>query len=538
MDILALSSFLLVSGYIINKKEKNPRNKILRTTLSPNEQSTGEHIYSTNQVAINEKFTQDLMNERYSGKDANVIVPNTTIGRDNSMGYANIQTQAPISQLTGKTIENFSTNQSPYFRGNIGESSLNFDSFSRVDPGTLDPNYSADLKPLHKKAVESLFKPVNQNPTTKTDSFLGDIDRYKPSGKSNSINPFLQDREKPLFTTGSVRVGDDVSTFRHVPKMIEDLNVKERPILKNVTQAGAFPAVRAEIKEIVQNKSDTYFKSGVDNANVSRFGGSAQKINEVYKLTTNKTIHNLDGIPSSTSVPSGSYVNNSFVTSINKLHNKGTYDYQSRNKKGMNSFTSNSTRESFTPNKTTRQETSGTYSGNVQSKVKSRNVVPMENRLEKQTIDTPVNTNLSAAISKDGVYSSHQNFQARYTMKEANVNNTYMAPLDAIKKDGVYQSSEVQLRKNVGTVYSHTPGASSNKEYNNSETLGSSRTTHKGVVSQNYLNNANIVHSFNSSLTDYNNTKNKSTMDSRLEEDALYIPQQFIDSGLVSQVRQ
>jgi hypothetical protein len=528
MDILLIGTGLLVSGYWINKKTKNPRFYNIRKKLSENEEPAGDHIYSSTEIEKQKTKLQEVMNSRYSDsleENSNLITYNNTKLRENI--DATITTILPqkqvISSLTDSPMEMFIPNNTPYYSGNIGEEDLgvNYQDISKLS--TEDFN----LKPKKKKEVLSLFKPEIQNSSSKLETLNNSRDRYEVSGNKSGINPFLEVKEKPLFTSKAINPGDIPLIYRKNPKMIEDLRVNERPVLKNITQMGAFVLNGAGPGEFNKNQPETFHKR--ENSLLFRTGPVTKiKTDGDFSTFKNKLTENFVGIQ----------------TSKNKK--PANNDAENRKKEKLVDIRNNSNvslkvykespfvfRSGYTPAKTIRNENHSNYTGNIKavtSDIKYAETEPI--RENRQIVNTGSVSQING--SSKGAYSQHENFKQKVSIKQLNIENKYSAPADSLKKDGAYLGAEVQLRHTNNEQVSYTPGAKSNHKFIGIDETGTNRNVNRTLV-ENYLNSGSF--SLNSTNTNNflktnNKTSKKAVEDNnRFFQDAQFIPNQLESAG-------
>lgn len=64
MDIISLTTGLILSGFILNKDKKYPRSTKSDETITENETPNGENIYESRDIQKNKDFIQNTLNQR------------------------------------------------------------------------------------------------------------------------------------------------------------------------------------------------------------------------------------------------------------------------------------------------------------------------------------------------------------------------------------------------------------------------------------------------------------------------------------------
>lgn len=514
MDIFLLSLGFGSIGYWINKNGKNVRDYQVRTEMSPNEKPIGDHVYSSDDFnKINKELQQKLNSNFENAKKEKGGWVNPELlsqGRNTKLmsAWDRIPDQLNYSEIEQNNTniqkqvlqENFvMSNTLPYYSSSsLGSQGLNYESFLRVDKDGLSPEYGPDLQLKNKRDVPNLFKPINQEPHKKLGSFL-QRERLEPSGIQNGFNPFLQDRETPLLAD-VYQPGQAVSFYRPEPKTIDEIRVKERPVLDNQIQMGGNSTFQPKIGEFNQNKKDTFYENSIDRGQITpALAAKKPKQRLNFQLRTNKVnVENyLGNAGNSLEQPTqqGMYeriTNNSSQKTKNSL----IFPSQTRNiRKAIPVISDN--KETFTPYKTIRDEQGDkVYLPGAKfynkGKVNNSQII----RDTKQELDTEIyesfnNSQITATNRKPGAYHNQDNFVIKYSTKEFQAQNDYLGPAGNNVKSGNYKNLNFKKKRDTKSSL-YTPGPDRTFKYNNSDTLGDNRANIKNVMAKDYLNSGSM----------------------------------------------
>lgn len=544
MDILLLGLGFGSVGYWISKDGKNTRNYQVRTDLSKNEKPVGEHVYHSDdfnkinqqlQNTLNTNFQKSKteedgwVNPELLAQRRNMKVMSDNDRIPNQLNASELEENKRIIEETKKKIqENFvvsdhsesnylsyssldsvpnkqiqqdfvMSNTLPYHSSsNIGSEGLNYNSFLRIDKDSISPEYGPDLQPKNKKDIPTLFKPINQEPYKKLGPLI-QKERYEPGINQNNINPFLQDREAPLLAD-VYQPGQEVSFYRPQPKTIDELRVKDRPILDNQIQIGGSNSLRAEIGDFNQNKKDTFYENPIDRGQITpALSAKKNKQRLNFQIKTDKIVaENYKGISTSAlkQPTNRSLYENITNNSSQKKKSSLVFPSQLRNVvKAVSSSLDN--KETFTPDQTRRdQQGALTYTPIANFSTNGKTQISEKSRSTKQTLDDESyqsfnNTQISTVNKKPGAYQNKDNFVLKYSSKEFSVKNNYTAPASVAIKSGQYKDLKFKKKRDTQTSL-YTPGAQSNYRYNNVEDSGDNRMNVKNSLVQNFLNAGNI----------------------------------------------
>ena len=303
MDIISLTTGLVLSGFILNKDKKYPRNSKIDDIISENEIPNGENIYESIDLKKNTEKIQSTLNERYSFS----LDPNNTLVHPNSYYIKNGQKSDPSlffplkekNQSTNEKQEKgITSNINPYqdespfsyrqgspviipkptipekivFTNGIPQKESN-SPFVEFFDGTQNENIPihSNMQPYYsgsqpkqptyesinkvnngfykppKREVETLFKPSPENIYTKIGddksvSINKEFVDNSLTGRQNNFNPFLEEKQPPLITDKVSQIGTPSFNYRFIPKMIENLFVNSREV---ITQNYSSPAYNA-----------------------------------------------------------------------------------------------------------------------------------------------------------------------------------------------------------------------------------------------------------------------------------------------------
>lgn len=549
MDILLLSTGLFISGYIINKGPKNPRHSV-KPDKDEYDLTVGENIYRSEEIEKQKKELQGKLNSRYEEakkEGSNLIIPNTSLWRDSSVeswdriaiddnnvnaSYVselnkdivdtkkNLPTlQQEKSSLTGKPIETFHSNMLPYY----SQRSNNQNSFiERFQTG----DETIGIKPV-KKESGPLFEPRPQDIYAKLGSFEKEEDRYKPVLNFNNINPFKNWFEKPLITSKVAIPGDTVADYRPEVKTIDELRIKERPILEQRQNHGSLEYTYADIGKVSKNTPDTHFENnyyGLPTSNIQK---------PIFERKEEKTKRKEITLEDYKHIPQSFIKKPKDISSEVKLVDKTIKNSFSFNKSVP--IPKPSLRDGYVPSDTRRDVPENLYLSQVQPLTqKPVNVSSLQRDTKQETLYNNTSFTHITGPQAPGNYKNTETFIPKFTNKEYNIVNNYLPPANSIRKEGSYKEKKIQRTKRKENFGIYTPAGSSINKPMSPQEKGEIRKGHK-IKEETYRVNIGSFPKHYQKLGEYRFTNKRSTSDKeRFDQGIDVIKEQLLNNDLIN----
>lgn len=448
MDVLLISAGLMFAGYSIKNRKQREDN--VRQEIR-NYEPTGEHIYNYNEVEKSKEKIANIVEERIKESKkpgSNLIVPFSTYSPDSGEMKLDFSDN-PV--FDGTIIENkgekkveeyFHNNMAPAYRV---KTNRKYDFLEKVS--------GLAFKPDKKESEAFTNGPQNVFGTPSNDT----SDRVLLSHLQTSINPFKEQRDTPLFVTGSVPFGNqETSVFRESPRDIDDLRIKgkERLTFKARKEIGNVADLLGGTDyTFIMKKNETEFKNDESLGFVGSSHASKEKIISDYvdnnvEKTTEGQIKNPEYYISKETINPKSLRE----TSVNVMFKQG--------ERNLSSQVSKSTKKG-----------------------------ELTHLRKDSTFDNNNFLNIQSTNDKNGKYTDMKTFVPKFTIKEYNIRNNYIGQADGIKKDSAYKSINPRKKIREQKTNYFFPGASKMKvDIRKDKEI---RSNNKNALVKNYIPETN-----------------------------------------------